>query len=811
MPPVIRQYSQRYPLLLPSIASSSGILLSAFGPPASELLYPLLLLIVLCFFNIPQFKGKRGVLLISLISLLYGWGFVEKGLHQNLPTEIQEWTQQKSRIQILIQAKEYCQVGSKSSRFSAKLLGWYEEDKFRPLHLGIQITIPETECSVLPGEVYRTYARFRLPQRFQNPHSFDYPFYLKTRGVMVLARVDAVAWLSLAREAPIFYRMTAGVRREILASLKSYISLPESRGVLQELLVGVTAEMPQKTAELFRKTGLTHVLVISGLHFSLLLLLFYFPLYFLFSLSTKLSNNGLARIIPLGIALFPLIFYALMVGMTPSVLRSVGTSVFIVLALILRWKRKFVSLFLLVFFLLLLSNPFFLLDLSFQLSFLSVAAIYFFPRTLIHWKKTDLRQWWQRGIFWIGISLYSTMAVNLVLFPLLAHTFHQVSLIAPICNLLFVPIFTILVLPLGLLGVGFIYFRPEWGEIILSILEKIISFVIQVMEKLAALPFAAWNVGSLSPIHWCAYLLLMIGLLLIPRWKKGLFCGSISVLLFSLPLLIPEKVPNRLRLTMFDVGQGESMLLSLPNGEEILIDGGGFPYSDFDLGKNVVFPELMEMRVRSLDAVVMTHPDADHMKGLFYLMDQIPIKEFWFSDSFYLHSDFSSLKNQAIRQSVRLKPLMKGAEWKNGAVSFEVLWPPEELPINQADWEDNDQSLVIRVCYQQICFLLTGDVEARGEMEIFPFLKSSQVLKVAHHGSATSSTWDFLEKVNPQLAILSAGRDNRYHLPHPDVIKRLEERGIKILRTDQNGMIEVSTDGKSIFYQTFISAPIPTH
>jgi competence protein ComEC len=199
------------------------------------------------------------------------------------------------------------------------------------------------------------------------------------------------------------------------------------------------------------------------------------------------------------------------------------------------------------------------------------------------------------------------------------------------------------------------------------------------------------------------------------------------------------------------------------------------------------------------------------MKGLFYLIDQFRIQGFEFPERFFLHPDFASLKERGINHKLELKPLKQGDHWQKGGVDFEVLWPPDPMPEGEEEWGDNNQSLVLRVCYKKVCYLLTGDIEEMAEKTLLAKIDSKKidVLKVAHHGSFTSTTESFLEKINPGLAILSAGRNNRYHLPHPEVIKRLEGKNIKILRTDRHGMIEVSTDGESVFYQTFIPEPIP--
>jgi competence protein ComEC len=320
-------------------------------------------------------------------------------------------------------------------------------------------------------------------------------------------------------------------------------------------------------------------------------------------------------------------------------------------------------------------------------------------------------------------------------------------------------------------------------------LDRGMEWLFLAMEKLAAWPYASILVAPWSLFEWLAYGFLLLGIFRPRPWRWRVLC--LAACLFFLGTGEAKRVESlpkgRLSLTMFDVGQGESLLLDLPEGQSLLIDGGGFPGSDFDLGRNVLMPELLARGRRRLDAIALSHPDADHAKGLAYLVDRLPPGEFWIGSGTEAHPGFAALKELARRRGVPLRRLSQGQRWNFGGADFEVLWPPADLE----GMSDNNSSLVLRVCQAEYCLLLTGDLEAEAEARLQAMARETQVLKVAHHGSKSSTKPEFLAAWKPKLALISAGEGNRYRLPHRQVLEELERRGIAILRSDRDGQVEV--------------------
>ena len=261
---------------------------------------------------------------------------------------------------------------------------------------------------------------------------------------------------------------------------------------------------------------------------------------------------------------------------------------------------------------------------------------------------------------------------------------------------------------------------------------------------------------------------------------------------------------ENLTLTFIDVGQGDSILIEFPKGKRMLIDGGGLYEDRFDIGKNVIAPFLWKKKIRRIDFLVLTHPDPDHLKGLNFIASHFSIGQFWDNG---LRSDsefYSRLEETLLRKKVDRFFLSEKTPQKiiNG-VQISFLNPPGKVESHRVGRNTsffNNHSLVMKLLFKNIKVLLTGDIEKEVEYRLIRegYSLRADILKIPHHGSASSSTPLFLEKVKPTYAILSVGERNIGRLPHPEVLKRYEHLGSTIFRTDRHGAITVVTNGETI-------------
>ncbi|HWB96712.1 MAG TPA: ComEC/Rec2 family competence protein, partial [Bryobacteraceae bacterium] len=292
------------------------------------------------------------------------------------------------------------------------------------------------------------------------------------------------------------------------------------------------------------------------------------------------------------------------------------------------------------------------------------------------------------------------------------------------------------------------------------------------------------------------------------RWRVG----TVGLVLMLLGVLLahpfaPQVTPRELEMTAIDVGQGDSLLLAFPTGRLMLVDGGGIPTfgrksaTRLDIGEDVVSPYLWQRSIRQVDVVVCTHAHEDHMGGLPALMANFHVRELW-TGALPEGPERQRLLEAAARSGTRVVARHQGESLEFGGARIRVLAPVADyLP---GEKPRNNDSLALGIVYGRNSFLLTGDVERQVEAEMVAEsgLGHADVLKVAHHGSKTSSTDLFLDATTPTFAVVSAGFENAYGHPHPDVVERYRERGICLYRTDRDGLVSFRADGRRIRIET---------
>jgi competence protein ComEC len=407
-------------------------------------------------------------------------------------------------------------------------------------------------------------------------------------------------------------------------------------------------------------------------------------------------------------------------------------------------------------------------------------------------------------------------SIQLLFFVVMILYFHRVSLISIWLNVLVVPLVGFLV-PLGFLLLLSFFISPPLA----FLLGRFCAWLTQCLMKLAEY-FASSSWGNYrvpTPPAWLVVIYLFsLLLLLLPALKtsfRALFAclAAIALGLLLLEPFGPLTTPNLLQITFLDVRQGDSIYLQFPDNSNMLIDGGGllgrsfgedFSEETFDVGERVVSPFLWSLGLKSLDVMVLTHAHHDHMGGLYSILDNFQVKEMWLGQN-PLTPEYLHLLKLAIGKAVVLKNFEAADRllFHQGTIFF---FNPVRGQ-NLSHTPSNNDSLAFRLIFGSRVFWLTGDIERKIENQIMSYNNVSlnaDVLKVAHHGSRSSTTEEFLSKVNPVLAVISVAERSPFGHPHAEVLKRLRDRSVKVFRTDQDGAITIATDGNQLRVNTFL-------
>ena len=701
------------------------------------------------------------------------------------------------------------------------------------------------------GQRIQIQARARPPHNFNNPGGFDYAAYLARQKIFWTA---AMTRGTRARLLPgrCGSRIMAGVFALRTAALQQIERLYSSKGeqadnyltgMMEGVLIGETSKLDRAWTQDFRRTGTFHALVISGVHVTVLagVLLFLLRLTPMPEMAALTATAAAAWL------------YAMVSGFSAPVVRAAGGFTLYLIARFFFRRARVLNLLAAVALVYLVWDPDQLFDASFQLSFLSVAAI---GALAMPWLESstaplargaqrisDVRadrhldarvaqfrvevrlaaeavQWWTRlpaiwaqrlvalslrGVFF-GFEMIALSAVIQVGLALpMAEYFHRISFTGLSANLLIVPALD-LVIPVGFVAV---FTGWRWTA---AVAGGLLTFAAKVAGWHANLE-PSWRVPD--PPGWLAigFAASLVALALVARRRTlRRFVGAVVLGLFALLLWQPWSIrtgaPGRgkLELTAIDVGQGDSLLLSLPHGETMLIDAGGLLQfgrvrkSNLDIGEDVVSPYLWSRGIRHIDVVVASHAHQDHIGGLNAVIANFGPRELWVGANFP-----SEVLDQARRLGVRVQEPYAGAVFEYGGAGFRILSPPRGYLPSTPGSPGNNDSLAMRVTFGSRSFLLTGDMEKPMEARLLldtlaehPELLHADVLKVGHHGSKTSTIEPFLEAVSPSIAVISAGYENSFGHPHPDVVARLSARHTAILRTDLDGRASVRTDGQRL-------------
>jgi competence protein ComEC len=660
------------------------------------------------------------------------------------------------------------------------------------------------------GERWQFEVRLKPPHGFMNPGAFDYEAWLFQHGI------DATGYV---RESDMNMREQAfsatvdtirqGISRQIDALAEKQETDRFATGgigsfaLIKALAIGDKSAISNHQWRVLATTGTSHLMAISGLHIGLASLFAY--LLIRYTVPATVIKRIPAQHVALVAGLFSAFLYALIAGLSVPTQRAIiMLSVLSVMLLLRRNHRPFDALgFALI--CVLLVDPLAVLSAGFWFSFSAVAVIF------ISLDSPSLGLLEDQSVVktGAGIRVLSILKrwvrlqllISLFLLPLSLFMFQQVSLVSPLANLLLIPYVSFLVVPVVLLAIILLFILPFVSYGLFNIAAYLLDIVWPLLSYLAAMPYSSWVRGDVGFIELITATVLMLLLFYSNRISCYLFrhikpqlqpyacwlIRSVLCLLF-VPLMVSGKPvlnTGEYQLSVLDVGQGSAAVIQTQH--HVAVFDAGAKFSDrLNAGSGVVIPYLRSQGISRLDYLVISHGDADHIGGAPAILDEFP-------EATVLGQDIEKL------HAMNKQPCIAGFQWRWDGVDFVFLSPAEGDVLLPDEAKRNNHSCVLRVSSTSGSVLFTGDIESRIEQKLldrYGKKLSSDILLVPHHGSNTSSNAAFINAVNPQISIISAGYKNRYRLPSDKVIQRYEAGHRKWIQTDKSGAITIKLNAE---------------
>jgi competence protein ComEC len=659
----------------------------------------------------------------------------------------------------------------------------------------MQLYIADGDVTLVRGDRIRFITRITIPHRLGLPGEFDFPRYLAFQGIAVTGRVATQDEIVLIRSSAkdSFLRRADLLARHLGDFIRTSAPDADVSAVLTALLLGDQKRIPADLADAYTRSGVNHILSVSGFHVGIIAYFIIMLALLIVTRSEILALRFNLRRFVLLLTVPVMLIYLLLTGSAPATARSVIMLTVFVMALCAERETEPINALLLSAFMLVAIHPPTLFDVSFQLSFLALWGIIVIVPLFMDRFDSVKSNWLRTLIQFVLVSCAATFAT---IVPVL-YIFNQASLNGILTNFLIVPLLGYGAVLTGFCAMPFVYLYKPIAHLLLWIAGKLVALSNWLIGLFAALPVVHFY--GISSLDLLLFVLGMCVLTFLTSRKIKIYIfGALPCIAVLIHICSPSKADGRLHVTMLSVGQAESLLLRLPDGTNVLVDGGGYLHENGrDFGERTLVPALFKLGVRRIDHLILTHSHPDHIGGLNFVVRRIPIGQFWESAAGGSGKEYELLKATIYSKQIPVRQLSTDESIALSAgVNLRVLSPHTNTAASD-DMGMNEDSLVFRLAYRSFSMLFMADAGFPAEERIMAGggnLKSA-VLKVGHHGSHYSSSEAFLKQVAPSVALISAGKGNSFGLPSSRTLARLSQQGIKVFRTDQDGTIELVSDG----------------
>ena len=663
---------------------------------------------------------------------------------------------------------------------------------------------------------------FVEPSEARNYGGFDYKEHLKSIKIHGTIKADSIEILAKNSNNPIF-TFANNINLKIKENINKLI--PEKySAIFTGLILGDTSKVEEEVNEDFKIANISHVLAISGMHIT----------YIVIGIELLLKK-GIGKRKTRIITIIILVMYMFITGFTPSVVRASIMGIIMLISKLIHRKNDIwtsISLSLLI---LLIYNPFLILNVGLQLSYLGTIGIVCFNKNVYNFlrklkirnKKIKYRINRKFILFMDKIKeiLSVTLSAQIVILPILLFNFNILGIYFFISNILV----SIIIGPIII--IGFICILISFISIeIAKILSIFMSVGIQILisiSEISHLPFSKIYIPTPKVWQIVIYYICVIvtnkiyisfnlkepdftsirirNLVALLKFKFRQNKNKVLkvLIVFVLLVFILNTIPEKLKIHFVDVGQGDCTFITTPQNKTILIDGGGSMSEEYDVGKSTLLPYILDRGYTKLDYVFISHFDQDHVGGILTILEELRVGQVYISKQEQESENYQKFLKIVKDKKIQVKVLKQGDCLKiEKNLYIDILWPIEEQIQENVL---NNNAMVMKLRYGKFSMLFTGDIEAIAEEKILDFYKEkgesilkSDVLKVAHHGSKTSTTQSFFEKVNPKICLIGVGKNNMFGHPTAEVLERIN--GTKIYRTDEDGeiILEIGCNGDGL-------------
>ena len=672
------------------------------------------------------------------------------------------------------------------------------------------------------GDKIRFSGEFIEATKQRNYGGFNYKQYLKTLKIYGSIKVEEIEVIA-SNQTNLFFRITNEIAFNIKQKIDSFMK-KEDAAILKGLLLGDTTEIADEIQENFRISSISHILAVSGMHVT----------YVIIGIKMLFESHLGKRKTKFIIIIF-LILYTFITGFSPSIVRASVMGILLVGAEILHrkndiWNSIAISLLLILFY-----NPFLIMNVGLQFSYLGTIGIIVFHKNILKLLKdikTKNKKWkyqYNKKIIKFINKVKEVLAVSisaqLTILPVMIYHFNLLGIYFFITNLL-VSVIIGPIIMLGAIAIFFSIFLFPIAQILGVILEILIKSLI-VISNFSKIPFSKIYVATPKIYDIILYFILIFlfnllytlyhskelnrtqmrarNLIALIRYKVFMNRGKYKKIIFILVFIIIfiSITPKKLNIHFVDVGQGDCTFIVTPRKQTILIDGGGSTSKEYDVGKNTLLPYVLDRGYTKLDYIFISHFDQDHVAGILTILEELKVETVIIPKQEENTENYQKFLELIKEKRIKVNIVKKGDRVnieKN--VYFDILWPEKEQIKENVI---NNNATVMKMYYGIFSILFTGDIEEKAEEKILKVyegkerLLNANILKVAHHGSKTSTTEKFLKWVNPKAALIGVGENNLFKHPSEKTIENLRRHNVTIYRTDENGEITITIDKNGEF------------